>query len=56
VAENQTLRPSTSTSATSARCCLVRDCVIVEFCSGSRGLVESEQLVDFGPHCFAQLA
>ena len=56
VAENQTLRPNTSTSATSARCWLVRDSVIVEFRSGGGGLVESEQLVDFGPHCFAQLA
>jgi len=35
---------------------LVRDSVIVEFRSGGWGLVESEQLVDFGPHGFAQLA
>jgi hypothetical protein len=52
----QTLRPNTSTSATSARCWLVRDSIIVECRSGSGGLVEPEQLVDFGPHRFAQLA
>ena len=28
----------------------------VEFRSGGGDLVETEQLVDFGPHCFAQLA
>src|SRR5829696_7652821 len=56
VAENQTPRPNTSTSATSARCWLVRDSIIIEFRSGGRGLVECEQLVDFGPHCFAQPA
>ena len=56
VAENQTARPKTSTSATSVRCWLDRDSVIVEFRSGGGDLVEPEQLVDFGPHCFAQLA
>jgi hypothetical protein len=56
VAENQTVRPNTSTSATSVRCWLDRGSVIVEFHSGGGDLVETEQLVDLGPHCFAQLA